>query len=76
MSTKDDTSTAIICTDKLVHLAALETGVHEVRTEEDRFRICAKMCEMAKDDGVVIINETNTNLCGSCELYAKPPIHK
>lgn len=59
----------IITNDKLVHLAVLETKIHTIHNEEERNTICRKMCEIAKDDGVSIINESNGNLCGACNLY-------
>lgn len=55
--------------DKLVKLAVIETEIKRVTCNDDREKICSKMCEYAKEDGVHIINKNNPNLCDSCSVY-------
>lgn len=55
--------------DKIVKLATLETGIHVITCDDDRVKICTKMCEYAKEDGIQVINSNNPNLCNSCSLY-------
>ncbi len=55
--------------EKIVRLATLETGVNTITCDDDRVKICTKMCEYAKEDGVKAINTNNPNLCESCSLY-------
>ena len=52
--------------DRLISLAVMQTGIAVVRCEEDRQKICKKMCEFAQDDGVRVINDKNGNLCDVC----------
>ena len=59
----------IVVADKLVHLCVLETGIHTINTQEEHDKVCKKMCEIAKNDGVDIINRSNLNLCDSCNIY-------
>ena len=58
----------LITSDQLVHLCVLETKIPVVNSEEERSKVCMKMCEYAKDDGVNIINTHNENFCGSCDV--------
>mgnify|MGYP001167529310 CR=1 FL=1 len=55
--------------DKMVKLAVLETGIQTIKCDNDRLQVCTKMCEYAKEDGVIIINKNNPNLCDSCDFY-------
>ena len=57
----------IIIKDKLVHLCVLETDIKIVHNEYERNEVCMKMCDYAKQDGVDIINQSNGDLCNSCE---------
>ena len=60
-------SREIIVKDKLVHLCVLETEIFKINNEQDRAILCNKMCEIAKEDGIAIINSSNSNLCSSCK---------
>lgn len=53
----------------MVKLAVLETRVNSITSNDDVDKICAKMCEYAKEDGIKIINNDNPNLCDPCNVY-------
>jgi hypothetical protein len=69
MDEKMENGKKIVVNDKLVHLCVLETKISHIHTPDERDTVCQKMCEIAKNDGVAIINEANPNLCDSCNSH-------